>query len=354
MTVSSEAVARRVVIPEVVGLTAADAQIVLGNAGIHRVRLHYVQSYGADREVVEQQPVGGALITAREEVTLFVSRQSLMAYLPQVYHSLPDDNVGFLRGLLYIVQHVFDGVTDQISDVHRLFDPRHTEPEFLPWLASWLAITLNPEWDDLHRRRMLRAAAHLFPHRGTAFAIREFVRIYTGADVEVEENVWPHVGFRVGVACSVGTDTVVMPSMNLAHCFVVRIDLLADEVDDEEVMKIHQIIQAQKPAHTTYCLCFRDEKSSGGQEVYFEVGAAIGVVPESEEPPEDPAEDDGPAPEPREARPSKRASTRARAASKRGSASSRSRAARKDAESESGSAAKKPRSKRRPKKDKDD
>ena len=69
-----------------------------------------------------------------------------------------------------------------------------------------------------------------------------------------------------------------MPSMNLAHCFVVRIDLPADEVDDEEVMKIHQIIQAQKPAHTTYCLVFRDEATTASRDVYFQVGqGAIGI-----------------------------------------------------------------------------
>ena len=144
--------------------------------------------------------MGGRLVDSLDEVTLYVARQSLMAYLPQVYHSLPEDNVSFLKGFMYIVQQVFDGVSDQVAGIHKLFDPRHTEPEFLPWLASWLAITLNPEWDDLHRRKMLRAATLLFPHRGTALAIKEFVRIYTGAEVELEENAWPHAGFRIQFA----------------------------------------------------------------------------------------------------------------------------------------------------------
>ena len=91
----------------------------------------------------------------------------------------------FLRGLLSIIHNVYDSVSLRLAQVYKTFDPRTTDPDFLPWLASWLAIILNPDWSTLQRRKMLMAATQLFPDRGTAKAVREFVRIYVGARVEI-------------------------------------------------------------------------------------------------------------------------------------------------------------------------
>ena len=107
-----------------------DARVVLATAGLSRVRVHYVESYGRELDVVEQSPPGGRLVDANQEVLLHVSRRNLMGFLPQVYHQLPEESVGFLRGLLYVIQQVFDDVTDRLDTLHELFDPRQTEPEF--------------------------------------------------------------------------------------------------------------------------------------------------------------------------------------------------------------------------------
>lgn len=285
MTVSSETRGRKVVLPEVVGLHLRDARKVLANAGLDGVRVQYQEAYADPFQVVDQRPGSGQLVDRGREVALVVARQSLVDFLPQVYQQGAEDGAAFLKGFLYIVQHVADGIEDRIARIHEIFDPRTTDPEFLSWLAGWLAITLAPDWDEMERRKMLLAATRLFPYRGTSMAIREFVRIYSGANVTVEENVWPFSGFRIGPGSEIGQDAVILPPMNLAHCFVVRLDRPANEVREDEIIKIHRIIQAQKPAHTSYFLAFSDEGETGEMKAFFEVGlGAIGVEPEPEAP----------------------------------------------------------------------
>jgi len=290
MTASSEtrgrALVKRIAIPDVTGLHVDNAKIVLQNAGFERFRVHYVEDYADEFSVVEQHPRSGLLVPRESEVLLSIARQSLVNYLPQAFQQPELDGGGnFLRGLLSIVQHTYDSVSLRLAEIYKVFDPRTTHPDFLPWLASWLAITLNPDWSTLQRRQMLMAATQLFPDRGTAKAIREFVRIYVGAKVEIRENSWPFQGFRIGVHSTVGDDTVILPPMNLAHCFVVQLDKPASVVSDDEIIKIHQIIQNQKPAHTSYFLAFSDEADTGQMGAFMAIGMAPTEVVEGAAPP---------------------------------------------------------------------
>ncbi|MCC6623234.1 MAG: PASTA domain-containing protein [Deltaproteobacteria bacterium] len=291
MTASSDTratrvVAKRIAIPDVIGLHVDNAKIVLKNAGFERFRVHYVEDYADEFSVVEQFPRSGLLVVRDAEVLLKISRASLVNHLPQVYQQSEVEGGGnFLRGFLNIVQTVYDSIGLRLRTVHELFDPRTTDPDFLPWLGSWLAISLNPDWDTLQRRKMLMAATSLFPYRGTTTAIREFVRIYVGAKVEIEENSWPFQGFRIGVHSTVGDDTVILPPMNLSHCFVVRLDKPASRVPDDEIVKIHQIIAQQKPAHTSYFLAFSDEQESGQMGAFMAIGVAPAEVIEGAPPP---------------------------------------------------------------------
>jgi len=290
MTASSDIRARgvikRIAMPDVSGLQVENAKIVLQHAGFERFRVFYVEDYAQEFSVVDQFPRSGLLVPRESEVLLKIARQSLIGFLPQAFQQPEMDGGGnFLRGFLNIVQHTYDSVNRRIKSVHELFDPRSTDPDFLPWLASWLAITLNPDWTTLQRRKMLMAATQLFPDRGTSKAIREFVRIYVGAKVEIEENSWPFQGFKIGVHSTVGDDTVILPPMNLAHCFVVRLDKPASATNDDEIIKIHQIIQNQKPAHTSYFLAFSDEVETGTMGAFMAIGMAPAEIATDAQPP---------------------------------------------------------------------
>lgn len=259
-------------LPDVAGLHLRDAEIVLRNAGLSVTRVLHVEAYADEFNVIRQEPRDGQLIDRDRQITLHVARKNLVRFLPQVYQQSAADRDSFLRGFLSVVQQLSDRTTRRLDHLHELFDPRTTDPEFLPWLASWLALVVSPDWTELQSRKMLLAAARLFPYRGTARAIAEFVRIYTGADVRVEENSWPFAGFRIGPHSTIGLDSVILPPVNLAHVFVVRLERAASAVSESEIIKIHRIIQDQKPAHTSYFLAFRDETDAGEMGVFMSVG----------------------------------------------------------------------------------
>ena len=275
--------AKRSVLPEVAGMHLDDARIMLTASGFDYVKVHYVESYQADFHVVKQEPGGGILVDTAREVTLEVARLNLVTYLPAVYQQTPTaTGDSFIKGFLYIIQSLSDRTTRRLDRLDQLFDPRTADPEFLPWLGSWMSIALNRDWSELQTRKMLLAATQLFPLRGTAKAITDFVRIYTSAEVVVEENTWPFKGFRIGVHSTIGADSVILPAMNLAHCFVVRLSRSADNVPEDEIIRIHQIIQNQKPAHTAYFLAFSDEEAAGEMGAFMTIGVdGIGVGTEA-------------------------------------------------------------------------
>ena len=270
--------ARRAVLPDVTGLHLRDARVVLTSAGFEDISVNYVEDYLTDFHIVNQEPGSGILVDRGREILLNVARTNPVLFLPQVFQQAAASDKSYLKGFLYIIQTLHDGVSNRLSNIHDLFDPRATDPEFLPWLSSWMAIALNSDWTELQARKMMMAATRLFPLRGTAHAIEEFVRIYTGAHVAIEENTWPFKGFRIGVHSTVGEDTVILPTMNLAHCIVVRLDRSADDVPEDEIIRIHQIIQTQKPAHIMYFLAFSDETAEGEMGAFLEIGmGAIGM-----------------------------------------------------------------------------
>ena len=54
-------------------------------------------------------------------------------------------------------------------------------------------------------------------------------------------------------------DSIIFPPVNKAHCFIVSIPIDVKEVNDQLVIQIHDIIRAEKPAHTMYYLRFKQE-----------------------------------------------------------------------------------------------
>lgn len=284
---------RKRVIPELVGLRVEDAQIVLRHAGFPEGQLHFTESYGPDNSVVSQDPPRGHMVDSSSVVKLYIAKQSLVRFLPSVFQM---SGVGvdsdFLRRFLWIFHHQYETLQDQVDEMDKLFRPLDTREEFLPWLASWLALTLDADWPVSRKRKLIRRAAELYAIRGTARALRSFLEIFTGLAPEIDENRWPFRGFRVGVSSVIGEDAVILPPMNKSHCFVVKLPFAVDEVTEDELMKIHQIIQNEKPAHTVYWLEFATKQRRAEVLGFMQigVGSSIGSGPVIETAPEEPTE----------------------------------------------------------------
>jgi len=260
-------------VPDLVGLQLRDARLVLSHRGFYdpnllgtpregeaQVEVRYTKDFAPYGTVVAQHPSKGQIIDSDEAIQLTVSMESLLDYLPGVYKRRDAVGGNFIQEFLWIFQHVFHSIESKIDRIHDYFDVFETPEEFLPWLAGWVAFSLDGDWSESQRRLFLKRAVELYRIRGTVRGLKTFIEMYTGVTPEILENKWPLDGFQIGVASTIGPDSAILPPINRAHCFMVEVPLDADEVDDDQIIKIHQIITSQKPAHTTYYLRFTGRK----------------------------------------------------------------------------------------------
>ncbi len=244
--------------PELAGLRLRNAQLMLVNAGFReaQIRVRYEEAYRPEDEVIRQQPQPGALVATHESVELVVSRRSLLHHLPQVFQKA-DSGGGrhFLREFLWIFDHIFADLQRTIDGVHRYFDPLEAPPEFLAWLADWVALAIDQDWPEAKQRRLVQQAIGIYGYRGTVRGLKLFLSIFTEVEPRVLENQWPYRGFRVG-EIRIGLDSIVLPPVNLAHCFMVEVPAAFTDASDAMILKIHDIIRMEKPAHAAYYLTF--------------------------------------------------------------------------------------------------
>lgn len=169
----------------------------------------------------------------------------LYAGLPAAYRR--EDGTGFLYRMLTLFGEVLAGVEQTVDGIHNHLAPLRAPPEFLPWLASWVALVLDETWPVEKRREHISKAVELYRWRGTIRGIKAFVEIYTGMVPDIVEDF--KSGWQVGVRSTVGVDTKVYQLDEDVHCFSVLIHSPA-ELSPEQKQKIVGIVETEKPAHT--------------------------------------------------------------------------------------------------------
>lgn len=147
----------------------------------------------------------------------------LIEYLPGIYHS------EFMSRFLAIFEATLKPIEWNIDNFDLRLSPSAAPTSFLPWLATWFELTFDSTWSEEKRRTLLREAHALYARRGTAWAMRRVLEIYTGVEPEIidaEEGLEPYM-------------------------FKVKLPLTAAQIDRA---LLEQIIDASKPAHTNYTL----------------------------------------------------------------------------------------------------
>jgi phage tail-like protein len=100
--------------------------------------------------------------------------------LPAIYRT--ETPAGeFLPRFLSLFETIFEELENKIGGLSRLFDPEATPKDFLPWLASWLALDLDENWSERRQREMIAWAFEHYGRRGTAHGIREALLNKSGA-----------------------------------------------------------------------------------------------------------------------------------------------------------------------------
>jgi phage tail-like protein len=263
--------------PEVVGLPLRKAKFLIENAGLNVDTIVFQESYEERDTVLTQKPARGQMIYTGEKVTVGVSRESYAKWLPSIFQRNDIGGRNFLRDLLWIVQHLFTSIDEQLDVIHNFFDPYEAPERFLPWLASWSAMVLEEDWPLAKKRRLIKKAIEMYRIRGTVKGLKLFISLFTGHEPEINENIWPFRGWRVGVTSDIGIDSVVLPPVNLAHTFVVEMPVTYKDISPEAVIRIHEIIQMEKPANTQYYLRFAVEGGPNELREFYTVGVTSGV-----------------------------------------------------------------------------
>ena len=178
-------------------------------------------------------------------------QSSYLDYLPGFYQ---DDE--FMRQFLLIFESVLNPIENTIGNLPLYFDPLLTPEPLLPWLASWVDLTLDPTWPIERRRELVRSAAELYRWRGTRWGLAEYLRIYTGSTPEILEYI---PGMRLDQETKLGINTQ-LGSSGTGHHFTVTVEL--DGKSYINTNTIRGIIEAQKPAHTVYTLQIKEHTKS--------------------------------------------------------------------------------------------
>jgi len=172
-----------------------------------------------------------------------------LRYLPAIYW---DDK--FTGQFLYIFEDIMKPLENTVDNLATYFDPLLTPDSLLPWLASWLNLTLDPSWPIERRRELVKSAAELYRQRGTKRGLAEYLRIYTGSVPEISEYI---PGMRLDNETKLGINTQ-LGSSGEGHHFTVSLEL--DGNNEVNIDSIKSIIEAQKPAHTVYTLQIKEKE----------------------------------------------------------------------------------------------
>ncbi len=151
--------------------------------------------------------------------------QRLIDYLPDIYRT------DFMSRFLALFESVLLPIEWYVDSWDLSLSPGTAPAAFLPWLANLYAITFDATWSDAQRRTVLAEAHQLLARRGTRWALSRLLEIYTGRAPVIDDRLGDDEPFT----------------------FVVRVPARAGDWDRES---IERIIDAVKPAHTTYRLEF--------------------------------------------------------------------------------------------------
>ncbi|MCI0485453.1 MAG: phage tail protein I [Blastocatellia bacterium] len=276
----------------------------------------------------------GAQFTGDGESTAVVSQMraefdgnSYLGDLPAIY-SEDAKQRDFLLRLLSLFESFFDEVEGAIEGLSALFDPEAVPSRFLPWLAGWLALELDEEWDEAMQRRAIAQAFARVARRGTSEGLRQALKHFAHVEAIVEEpilnaawwslpaemqecepddtckdsreKVWQGTENSVlGVTTMlapaeaqgavVGTTAVLDRSHliageefgaplfeDVAHRFSVQV-YRGELKCAETLSRVRALIEREKPAHTSYHLCIIEPRMRVGFQARVGIDTVVGA-----------------------------------------------------------------------------
>jgi phage tail-like protein len=142
--------------------------------------------------------------------------------------------------------------------------------DFLRWLASWMALVLNEDWELEKKREVIARILPIYRMRGTKRGLEEYLKIYVGKHITIIDEVEP---FRVGVTSHIGKQARVggLPP----YFFIVEVDVMHlfnwDNVPGKEDGRLLQYLK--EDFDISWAEDARISKSGDGRTIQIQEGA---------------------------------------------------------------------------------
>jgi phage tail-like protein len=132
-----------------------------------------------------------------------------------------------------IFESIWELLEQRQTFIDMYFDPGTAPATFVPWLASWLGLTIEANLPEERRRRLVAEAFELYRWRGTAYGLQRMIELCTG--------IYPAV---VDSSDQNG---------DMQDC-VFRVSMRLPPESDVTPELIKILVEAHKPAHAGYVL----------------------------------------------------------------------------------------------------
>lgn len=241
---------------------------------------------------------GNSRLTPRiRSLRVETQAHDLLRRLPRTF-SRETADADFLRRFLAICDGLVDELEGRSAARQVLLDPHATPEDMLPWLASFLGMTLDERWPAAARRTLVAEAAWLFRFRGTVAGLQRFLEIYLGDGVVILEQFRLRGmggallkegtggrstailggGFRVGGRVGEPGETSLDPTESdpyapHAHRFSV---LLRGALTAEQLAVVNDVLELHRPAHTVVEICTLGAGMRVGRGLHLGISSTIG------------------------------------------------------------------------------
>jgi phage tail-like protein len=132
-------------------------------------------------------------------------------------HKDPND---FLSRFLHIFETIWEPLEQRQDHIAMFFSPRTCPASWLPWLASWVGIAIDPALPEPRARALIMNAMRIGQWRGTRQGLTLAIEVYLGLHPEIVERPDEPNVFRVRVKLPKDTGTDLLPSLRelvIAH-----------------------------------------------------------------------------------------------------------------------------------------